>query len=513
MARPRLVERCALALMVLGMLASLPWLVHPWYDPTNDGGMYLLTARSLLAGEGYAMLGIPFTIRPPGFSVLIAPLLAWRGTDFGALNTFVSLWGVAGCVAFYLWARMRLGWPLAWLLALYLWTNPGYQLLCNQPMSDVPGMALLLACLLFERRCARRPSWKRDLALGLFVSVTAYVRTINVLLVPAILGVRLLRRSTGTPEERAETWRSLLLRAGALGLGVLLVQLPWSLRNEAVVVEPPADQTLLYSYSTAFWNEDMGDPSSRRLSLREVLGRMPHRGAQALGVLGNRMTERSGGGTGDEPMALFFLGSLAIVLVKRRESPELFALGSTFLVSVYFGFAPRLMLPILVVALVAAAEVVRDVGRFLAGLRCAGEVAGRAGQVAASAGVLLLLATDARPRKDWDRIEAQHKSLTEICRRFAGRLEEDDVLASHRGWTYAVFLERPIYSLEFVVQRHLDQERMQLDTGPLEALIDEYGIDTVVLSPIRSPDREIVPYFEHAYGSDPDALARVYRVR
>ena len=64
------------------LVASLFWLVHPWYeatDETNDASIYLLTAKALAAGEGYSYLGAPFTIRPPGFSALIAPWIAARG--------------------------------------------------------------------------------------------------------------------------------------------------------------------------------------------------------------------------------------------------------------------------------------------------------------------------------------------------------------------------------------------------------------------------------------------------
>lgn len=509
----KVLERSALLVLVLGMLLSLFWLVHGWYDPTNDGAMYVLTGRSLLAGEGYSMLGIPFRIRPPGFSLLIAPILALRGTDFGALHLFVSLWGVAGCALLFLWAKTRLGWPLAWLTALLVWMNPGYQLLCNQPMSDVPGTTLLMACLLLERWAAHRPGWKRDLGLGLFIAATAYIRSINVLLVPAILGVRLLRRFTGQVEERSESWRSFLLRAGTMGLAVFLVQLPWNLRNEAVAPEPPADQTLLYSYSSGMWNVDMGDPNSPRYSLSEVLGRFPQRGTQAVSVLGNRMKERTGVGVGDEPYAYLFLASALIIFIKRRASAELFVLGSMALISIYFGFAPRLLLPIMMLTFVSTAEVIRDVVRLGVRRFAGAKRAGLAGTTVASAGVLALLVMDAEPRKGWDKIEIQNERMSLISQRFTAGLKEEDVVASHRAWHYAVLMDRPIYALEFVIKRNLDAEKQVLNTDPLEALIDKYGITAVVLSPIRRPDMEIVPYFKATYGPQPDPLAHVYRVR
>src|SRR5262245_20700705 len=164
--RARIAAVAALALVLLG---SLPFTVHPWYDPTNDGSMYIGTARALLAGQGYSYLGVPFLIRPPGFTCLIAPILAWRGTDFHALNLFVSALGALGVLLFHFQLRARLGLLLATLVPLVLWFNAGYQALCNQVMSDVPGWTLLLSCLLLAARVRRRPTVASMLGLGLAI--------------------------------------------------------------------------------------------------------------------------------------------------------------------------------------------------------------------------------------------------------------------------------------------------------------------------------------------------------
>ena len=66
-------DRVALAALVALVLGSLPFLVHGFYDPVSDAGLYLLLSRSLAAGEGYRFLGEPFVLRPPGFAVLLAP--------------------------------------------------------------------------------------------------------------------------------------------------------------------------------------------------------------------------------------------------------------------------------------------------------------------------------------------------------------------------------------------------------------------------------------------------------
>ena len=64
-------------MLVLGALVSLPWTVHEVLPDRTDAVLYVLTAQSLLEGNGYSYLGEPFEQRPPGFPVLLTPLLAW----------------------------------------------------------------------------------------------------------------------------------------------------------------------------------------------------------------------------------------------------------------------------------------------------------------------------------------------------------------------------------------------------------------------------------------------------
>ncbi len=495
----------ALALLSAAMLVSLVWFVHPWYDPANDASMYILTGRNVVRGEGYSMLGEAFRIRPPGFTWMIAPLLALRGTDFFALNLFVSLWGVLGCALLFCFARARLGTWLALLVALVVWLNPGYQELCNQPMSDVPGTTLLLVGLLLERWCEKRPSWKRDLVLGVFLGSAAYVRTVLLLLAPSIVAMRLLKRWLARGGE-VEPWRAHLVRAGLCIGAAVLMQVPWSVRNARLDTPHPVDQTLLYSYGTGMFHEDMGDPESRRLSVGEVLARFPERSGEALEVLGRRMITR---GESEPWIAFFLIACIAIVWLKRRDSAEFYTLGTLAIISVYFGFAARLMLPIWVLAIPAATEVVRDVGRlalwpFTRSLNARGARA--AGLVVATGVLGLVLATDTAPRYRWKRIERKHLEDVEVARRFEARMQPDAVLAAGRAWHYGVLLDRDVYAFEFTWKR-------SGRTQDLEAMIDKYGINTVILSPRERNDRDILPYFEKRYGPSPGRQVFVYRVR
>ena len=106
-------ERVARWLAAAALAASLAYTVHPWFQSQADASLYVATARAIAAGEGYSYLGEPFVLRPPGLSLLMAPVIAARGVDFYALNLWVSSFGAAGVVLLALFSRPRLGTPLA----------------------------------------------------------------------------------------------------------------------------------------------------------------------------------------------------------------------------------------------------------------------------------------------------------------------------------------------------------------------------------------------------------------
>lgn len=284
------------------------------------------------------------------------------------------------------------------------------------------------------------------------------------------------------------------MRCGGLLLAAALVQVPWIIRNHVVAFEPPADQTLLYSYVTGMFHADMGDPESPLVTPAEVVGRFPLRSGQIASVLSACLV---GGGGGPALVTLVALACSAWVLVRRRASVELFLLMSLLIIAFYFGFADRLIVPVFILVLPNVVAAIRDLVGALAGRR-----------VGVAAGVLVVVALAARtfePTRDWDRFEREHVALRALCDRFEKQVRPDARLGTQRGWFYAVYLDRPVYSFEFAVKR-------ARNPAAAEAIIDKYELDTVVLSPLGVKDQEVLPYFEARYGPS-SGVARVYRVR
>src|SRR5262249_44287507 len=256
-----------LALLAAVVLGSLSFLVHPWYAPIPDASVYLSTARALLAGDGYSYLGEPFVVRPPGFSLLLAPVIAARGLDFAALNAFVALWGAAAVLLLFAHLRPRVGALLAAATALAVFLNPGFRAFSCQILSDVPGFALLLVCLLLEEWAWRRESAARDAVLGVAIGLACYVRAATLLLGPAVALSRIWRGS-----DRG--WRALVPRVAVPAACATAVLLPWVWRDAAVAPRGAVEQTRLHSYVTAMWHEDAADPDSPRLGAREIAARV-----------------------------------------------------------------------------------------------------------------------------------------------------------------------------------------------------------------------------------------------
>ena len=258
------VDRLALIALAIALGVTLIWTVHPWFDKANDASLYLLTARSIASGEGFTYLGDPFVVRPPGWAALLSPFVGSEAPpNFQLVNLIGALFGIGASIALFWLARPRLGGPLAAVLALVIWLNPSVQRLSTQALSDVPGLALILITLVTDRAARERRSLPLHLALASVLAVAIYVRTLAVLLIPAILLGRVLSaREPGTPR----------VVGGKLALALIVPILafaPWVVRNANADVTTPTEQVFLRSYGTAMVHTDAGDPSSERITFAE----------------------------------------------------------------------------------------------------------------------------------------------------------------------------------------------------------------------------------------------------
>ena len=486
-------ERTLLVVLLLGMLASLPFTVHDFWDARPDAARYLLAARSLAEGHGYSVMGEPFRLRPPGFSAALAPLVAWRGFDFPLLNAFTSLTGVAAVALLYLLVLPRTGAWVALGVATVAWLNPQLQALCNQVMSDVPALALALLALLLARRTHDRPSPAGEAALVLTLVAGAYVRSANVLLVPAVVLDRACARwlgdgaaggAPGAPREDARTFvrRRLVLPVVAF----TLLYLPW-LATPSFTSQ--YDSPDLHSYTTAFLRADPNDPDAPALGAGGWGDRVAGNASAYAALFATGMVSRRPSVVA-VPIALLGLAALLAVLARRREAPEWFALATCAVIAVYYVAQARLLLPVFVLALAALAETVQRIASRLASPRAASGVV----TALLLAVALAQQAGDPRPNA-----RAEHDSLVTATDAVRATTPAGVAIAGDMGAVYALLLDRPVYSLRPLSRRGRDAELARLldarrigvivaeRPGPLDALVEQLRVDGA----------EVVPFPRH----------------
>ena len=349
---------CATAAVTLcyGFVAVSLWTESEW-RPEWDSAIYLLTARSIANGNGYAYQGEPFFLRPPGFPFLLAWLNGPDGFDFAVLNRFITVSAAASlaAIAFALVPMLGRGWAL--VAAVLSTTTPIFVSNLNWVLSDIPFLALFFFALSLLGTPGKGSGWPRAMLGALVLALATFFRTVAILLIPSILILVVLRR-----KGRA---RCPFLVAAAC---VVFLAAPWLLRAQALSssAERPAEQLLLFDYSTAMFHTDPGDPDSPLLGVSEWKKRVAHnlrelRRDITLTVSGTRRASVSA--------ALLAIALLSLLPRRQRRFSLLagHAVAYGALLLLYFAYDRRLLLPFIPVVyacvLAGALEGGRALGR------------------------------------------------------------------------------------------------------------------------------------------------------
>jgi hypothetical protein len=462
MTRDRIVFLALLTALVAWCVACVTVLVEDRFAEFVDSAIYLLTAESLWAGEGYTYLGGPFFVRPPGTSFLIAPFVgeAW---DHGRLNLAMQ-WIAVGSFAAVALAMSRLhGASIGILIALLFALNRLALNLYNAVLSELPFMLFfyLAAWLLMPARDGRQPGWGRGILGAVCLAASCYMRTIGLLALPGLVLMGFVRpraSPAGTPGDTAAApsaaapsaaapasppppsrWRGAVLAGLAFAL-----TLPWMLWSQRAAAEAtgPATQLLMFDYGTALLHVDPGDPDSPLVGLDGYLKRL-RRHAMGFGkAVAEVLT-----GSHETPLPVVALVlSLAAILTAlwtRRSLLDWFTLAYLALLLLYFTFADRLLLPMIPLLLSAL------IHGLLLGMRALGQ-----SRLSASVAVGLLAAgmlavSAAHAERDLaphpiKRLNAQLDG--EIARWLREETPPDTLVMHERGPILSVLCDRRVYS-------------------------------------------------------------------
>ena len=344
-----------LAIGLYAVAALIFWTRDHW-RPDWDSAIYLLTAASLQAGEGYRYLGEPFFLRPPGFSWLLSFAAGPNGFDFAMLNRLGMAFTVAAVGGVYWAMGPSLGRARSLGVALLTGTSGLWVARFNFVLSDLPFLALLFPALaLFDlglrgERGERDRRWEMRRMLGgaVLLAAAAYLRTAALAALPGLILLYAWRR------RGRQRWLGWLP-----GLGVCAAMIPWLLyaRRAAREAVRPSEQLLLFDYMTALLRQDSKDPGSALLGLADWWTRIVANSAAitqdlAIGAFGSE---------GRLAVTLVVIAVALGIVAALRRGPDLidgFAFFYSGLLVVYFTSDARLVIPLVPIVYRACFEAV-----------------------------------------------------------------------------------------------------------------------------------------------------------
>lgn len=447
---------------------------QPEWSPRPDAARYLATARALTRGEGYTYLGQPFTLRPPGFSVLLAPVTALVGLDFRALEVFTGATGLVAAAALFMLFRARLGGVLAAAFTLWFWFLPERIRLCREVMADVPGFAALVLALLAVDACERRPSRKRQIVVGVLMAVAAYLRTAHLALVPALVLGSLTRVAplAGGPRELPsgeEPRAALRRRVVGIGLALAVVAVlygPWLAYAARVGSTSEPGGIDFDSYWQSMSRADPIDARSTALGARGWLARLGDNATLYAALVGSDLTETSPSMASLALSAGLFAAWL-VKLARRRSVLDWVIAVELAELLVYFARQPRLALPVHVLLVGVALETIREVMERALPRRWA------------AAMLAFTLASVALGAHGPDAAEVGKRiayyDLLRVAKHLRAEVASDRVVAGDHGAIYGLLADRPVLSLRAMLRRRPEMLDDALARSRIDVLVAERG--------------------------------------
>jgi hypothetical protein len=225
LADPARLRGLALAALVIGAAAfDLSLARNHLFGVSGDDAYYLSLAQALATGHGFVDLNLPWgppeTSVPPGFPLLLAPLVALTSAHSHVLQAVPLVFAVLAVPLTFAYLRsLRLGFPLALGGAALVAFNPSLGLYSTIVMPETMFVCAVLALLLLARRWARAPA-----ASGWGAGAVAAALVLFELKVAALLLLVPLAAALFATGRRAHAL-VLAIAVSAAGLPLLVVRL------------------------------------------------------------------------------------------------------------------------------------------------------------------------------------------------------------------------------------------------------------------------------------------------
>jgi 4-amino-4-deoxy-L-arabinose transferase-like glycosyltransferase len=246
------------ALLVRLLFLFVAGLAETRYDALYDDQIYADLARGLLAGRGFAMshdyfvavANHPTSIVHPVYPVLLAASYGLFGDVSLPFKLLQAVFGALTVLVVYGIGRQLFSNERAARVAAAIASVYPLLVVFVRPLITETLFTLLLSCLVYATlACVRRPSWRAWFGLGLLWGV-CYLTRGESLAYGAVLAAWAAFEIRRSSSHRGR-WASF---AAAAALGLLLLVVPWTIRNAAVHGVPLVTENKLWNV----WEANQG---------------------------------------------------------------------------------------------------------------------------------------------------------------------------------------------------------------------------------------------------------------
>ncbi len=342
MTAQRLLSGLLLGLLAVWCVLCLSVFLDEGFRHFVDSSLYILTAKSLAAGEGYVYHGSPFFLRPPALSWVLSffgpERLGAEALDVLAIHRVIQ-WSAVLAFAAVAVAMRRLQGPLMGAaVALLVAVSPLSTGAFNKVFSGLPFLALLFAgaACVMPGRDGKQVGWVRGLAGALCLAASLWMRSIGVLILPGLVLGDVFRKE-------GRRWQ------GAVLSGVVVaLWLPWVLWAGEVAEQAPrpSTQLALFDYQTAMFHVDKRDPASAAVDMDGWIARVMENAAGLAETVDVLVIGTPAGPVPGLPTALV-AAALLFTWWRRRSLLDWYAVAYVALMLLYFTFVDRLLLGML----------------------------------------------------------------------------------------------------------------------------------------------------------------------
>ncbi|HJU74916.1 MAG TPA: hypothetical protein VJ717_14330 [Gemmatimonadaceae bacterium] len=226
---------CCVALAALALIAVVIAISPHPAGVVQDDGAYVILGKAIAEGEGYRFINLPnepsATHFPPLYPLILAGL--WKVSPPFPANIVVfkianAVFLACGALGAFWFARHHLQLrPITAAIGtgVFVISAPLVSL-ATMVLSEAPFLALLFPTLVLAERAVAREGDTRALMAGLAAGALGLLRTLGILVLPALAVVLLVQRR----------WRA----AGLAIVGAAVIALPWQLWALAHDHELPA---------------------------------------------------------------------------------------------------------------------------------------------------------------------------------------------------------------------------------------------------------------------------------